>query len=347
MLRLVALALCAVALPALAAPKPPPLPPLPAFAGWLPLHAQVARGSGWGLPPAQAQALAEYGLSAVERALYTNGRRQVAVTGFYFHDLTGAWGAWTYLRPADARPLRLRAGQADATPEGPWLRQGRWLVQLRPAAGVSLSPSALAALSRALPPAANPQLALPTLLYHLPHGRLQPNSLHYALGPSAFAAFCDWLPASGLGFDHGAEALLAGYLPASAGSPPLQVAILSYPTPTMARTRLTQLAHLPGVQAARSGPLLTLVHTSSAAAAAPLLGSVRYQAQVTIVPPTPVGLDALPGLILGLFVLCGIIIGAAIVLGLISGVVRVLVQRVLPERFHWQRHESLIRLHLE
>lgn len=344
MLALGWVALCA---PAAQVPRPSAPPRLPAFAGWQPAHTQLALSPGWGLPATQAQALAEYGLATVERVVYTNGSRQLAATGFYFHDLTGAWGAWTYLRPNDARPLRLRAGQADATPQGPWLRQGRWLIQLHPADSFTVAPAALAALSLALPPASNPQLALPTLVYHLPHGQLQPDSLHYALGPNAFTAFCNWLPASTLGFDHGAEALLAGYLPEAAGAPPLQLAILSYPTPTMARTHLAQFAHVAGIQAARSGPLLTLVHTSSAAAAAPLLGGVRYQAEVTVAPPVPVGVDALPGLILGLFVLCGIIIGAAIVLGVITGGIRILFQRVLPERFHWQQHENLIRLHLE
>ena len=164
----------------------------------------------------------------------------------------------------------------------------------------------------------------------------------------AFSAFCNWLPATSVGFDHGAEAALANYAVAGAASAPqaAQMLILAYPTPQMARARLPQFAHLAAVEAKRSGPLLVLVHGADAATATALLPKVHYDADVTLTPAVPVGIDALPGLLLGIFVLVGLIMAAALIVGVLAGLVRAYLQRKFPGRFDRLGPDSLIQLHL-
>jgi hypothetical protein len=332
-----------------AAPKAA-VPRLPNFAAWRKAQSQFAPRMGWGLPADQAAAMQEFGLGSVERDTYARGRQQIQILAMRFADATGAYGAFTYYRPGNFHRFDLAQPQEAANSGGTRIlfARGDWLIQVQLSQPNELTAGDMRALTHALPLLADSDLTLPSLPSYLPSKGLETDSIRYSEGPVAFAAGCNWLPPSQLGFNLDAEAAVGDYPAPGAASAAAsaQIAVLSYPTPQMARARLPQLAALPGITARRTGPVLLLAHGFTPAAAQALLNSVNYEANVTLVPPTPVGIEALPALILGIFVLCGILMGVAVVVGVLTGGIRVLVQRVLPERFHRPPPEGLIQLHL-
>ncbi|MGH9394122.1 MAG: DUF6599 family protein [Terriglobales bacterium] len=323
---------------------PQAAPRLPEFAGWQLTQNTLLRSA----PAPDQAALAEYGLQWLLRATYRRADRQIHVTAFRFGDAGGAYGAFTYFRPEGFHVFDLAQPREQAASGGNLIlfTRGQWLLQVEMDKLTAMTASEMRQFAAALGPSAGNELALPTLPYYFPRQHLDPSSLRFAEGPAGLGAAAPWLPAAEVGFDRSAEVAVASYnLPLhDAGA--AQLAVIAYPTPQMARTRLPELARLAGVQARRSGPLLVLAHAAGADAAA-LLQAVNYDADITMVPPTPVGIEGLPALILGIFVLCGAIIAIAVVVGVLTGAARVLIERVLPERFHRPPAEALIRLHLE
>jgi hypothetical protein len=323
-------------------------PTLPEFAGWRKVQTQALAPLQAGLAGNQAAALGEYGLVSVERDVFQRGDRQIHIEGLRFHDSRGAFGAFTFLRPANFHSFDIGQKDEQAASGGTSIlfTRGEWLMRVEMDELTAMTAAEMRDLAARIPVRGDPALSLPNLPYYLPLDHRQPGTLHFTEGPAAFAASCDWLPATAVGFDHGAETALAAYdLPMS--PPGAELLVISYPTPTMARTRLAGLEKAAQAPGRRSGPLVILVHGLSADAAAPLLQAVNYDAEITKVPPVPVGVEGLPALILGIFLLCALIIGVAVVVGVLSGTTAVMLERVLPERFRRRQQENLIRLHLE
>jgi hypothetical protein len=324
------------------------VPTLPEFAGWQKVQSQQLTPAQAALPGNQAAAMAEYGLVGVERDLYKRGDRQVHVEGMRFRDSRGAFGAFTFFRPENFTAFDIGQKNEQAMSGGTSIlfTRGEWLIRVQMDELTGMTAAEMRDLAARIPVQGDPALSLPDLPYYLPRDRRQSGTLHFAEGPAGFAASCDWLPAAAVGFDHGAETALAAYdLPMS--PPGAELLVISYPTPAMARTRLEGLEKAAQSPGRRSGPLVILVHGLSADAAAPLLQAVNYDAEITKVPPVPVGVEGLPALILGIFLLCALIIGVAIVVGVLSGTTAVMLEKVLPERFQRRRPENLVRLHLE
>ncbi|MGH9467102.1 MAG: DUF6599 family protein [Terriglobales bacterium] len=325
--------------------RAPAAPTLPAaFAGW---H-KVARIAPVPAPSgSQAAAMAEYGLISVEHETYRHSGSQVQVTGYRFRDASGAYGAFTYFRPATFHAFSLRQKQdlAAAGGTGAWFTHGAWLVQVQMAQPDAMSLSQMRDLAAATRIPAGSRLALPQLPQYLPQKYEVAGSLHYAEGPASFAASCSWLAPTAVGFNQDAETVLATYdLPhRPAGA---QLLLISYPTPQMARTHWAQLHDMAGISSRRSGPFLILVHGLSAPQAAALLHSVNYDADFLPVPPQEENLAELPGLIIGIFVLCAFVIGISLVLGVITGWVSARLDRILPGGFRLLRPETPIRLQL-
>ncbi len=314
--------------------------PLPRLRGWRVASQPVLTSPGWQLPSPQAAIMAEFGLRTLQRATARRGAAGVQLAAYRFGDSDGAYGAYTYLRHPGFHAIALARGVlAASSGRQIVLTRGRWVAILT---APQPPPAAAAArqLARALAPAAGAPLLLPTVAYQLPRAGFQPGSRRFAEGPLAFAAACSWLPPALVGFDRSAEAAIGDYARGVA------MAVLSYPTPQIATAHFAALAALPGMRAQRSGSLIALVHGADAAAAAPLLNAVRYQADFTMVPPSPVGLEALPSLVLSIFAFCGLMFAVAVVLGVLTGGARVLLNRVLPRRFHRFQQENLIQLHL-
>jgi len=327
----------------------PPSPALPEFAGWQKVQSATLDRSGWGLPATDVPVMTEFGLQSLERDTYQRQDRKIQVEGYRFADAGGAYGAFTYYRPDNYSVFDLAQphDQAASGDTHILFTRGDWLIRVTMDELTAMTASEMRELAARLSPTAGTS-QLPSLPYYLPRHDLDVNSIHYAEGPAGFATACSWLPAPALGFNMGAEAIVGTYGAAEANEAvPAQMVVLAYPTPQIARSHLAALQQTPGVESRRTGPILVAVHGVSGAAADQLLQSVNYDADVTTVPPTPMGIEGLPSMILAIFVLCGFIILVSVVVGLLTGGLRVLLQRVLPRRFHKLEPKGLIQLHLD
>ncbi len=326
------------------AAAPPPF--LPDFAGWHKSKSEVAQAAPWPLPAPEAQAMTEYGLRSLERDTYQRSGRSITVEGLRFDDVYGSYGAFTYYRPDNFHPFDLAQPKEQAASGDNVIlfTRGVWLVRVHMDELTAMTASEMRQLAAALTASAGGG-PLPSSPYYLPPAHLLAGDTHFVEGPTAFSAFCHWLAPEAVGFNMGAQAELGDYDLGAAT--PAQMAVIAYPTPQIARSHFGALQKMAGFSVRRSGPILVLLHGASGADADQLLQAVNYDADITMVPPTPVGIDALPALILGIFVLCGFIIGVAVVVGLLTGGTRAMLERWFPERFEKAQREALIRLNLK
>lgn len=188
------------------------------------------------------------------------------------------------------------------------------------------------------------QSPLPPIRGYLPDADLVQGSQKYALGPIAFDAALESLNQDKfaaitpeVGFNKGAEAMLAGYHSATGRTETL--ILLQYPTPQIAEQQLRHIAlllaanpELSGATVERDNSLLSLVLSpASAQSAASLRENIKYGISVTWNEGShtltdPPWLLVVKNIFLGTLAFCGL----AIVLGIAFGGVRVLIKRVLP-----------------
>lgn len=237
---------CAASLPS--APASAPLLPA-AFAGWQQVSGSSAPlvAAGFG---SNSGTLQEFGFRKGESASYTRGASHLGIRVLEFTDATGAYGAFTFLRSPQMKPIpvsldAVRVGNtsqvvrvkltpaemngADAGPHALF-----WTGDLLVDADFGTAPadlSALAALQHALPPTPGPEGIAPSLPRHLPASDLDPSSVRYAIGPLAYTAEGGVLPPNILHFNQDAEIVTARY--GSGGV----LTLISYPTPQIADGR--------------------------------------------------------------------------------------------------------------
>ncbi len=259
----------------------------------------------------------EFGLQAKETAIYQSLRptHQAAVAAWRFKDPSGAYGAFLWKRPADARASKL-APVAAGTKDGVILVYGNYLIEFggwKPASLDELNPvlQHLPALSKA---------ALPPVADYLPSANRVPNSERYFVGPEGLKQFDPAVPPAVAAFDFGTEVAVATYR-TPAGNLPL--ALFWYPNAQIAIQRLPDFQKLPGAQAQRVGPMIALVLPApNATAAQNLISSVKYEASITMNERVPTADDNIPALILGIFALIGFLLIFFLVFGLIFGFLR-------------------------
>src|SRR5262249_59700297 len=123
--------------------------------------------------------------------------------------------------------------------------------------GAAMPAADLRALAEALPRPQGNLAALPTLPGNLPAQSQLPNTSRYVVGPEALARLAVPIPAQLVDFSKSPEIVMAEYR-TSGGEAALT--IVGYPTPQIARDRLTALqsASLPGgpFYFKRSGPFV-------------------------------------------------------------------------------------------
>ena len=163
-------------------------------------------------------------------------------------------------------------------------------------------------------------------------------------------------------FNAGAEVIQATYN-SSGGEATLM--LISYPTPQIAAEHLRRIdaVHQPNTQQSgattildvgpifdrRTGPMVVVAAGPlSQSEARSLLGSVNYDAEVTWNQnPYFDKRNNLANLLVNIVVLCGIIVALALVAGLAFGGVRVLLRRLLFDRWLGRPDEvDFISLHL-
>lgn len=343
---------CALALvcryPAAAQPAARPIK-LPPLAGW-----KLRRVAS----PPVSSLLREFGLRRRFRMRAVRGAAAFQLQADLFHDSSGAFGAYSFRRPAAAsRPLG--SCQLTASPRSLALACDRWLVRAQ--SPHKFSPASFArivAWSNLLPVWHAPRDLPPSLPAFAPRQARLPGSLRYCYGPVGWRAALPWAPLPLAGFQYSPEIVAAGYAPrlprnnaAPAPSAQLdQLGIISYPTPQIAADRLarfrTALARSrPAVQLRRSGTFLLLVRGGATAAATALIAGIHDRELVTWNQPPPINVGEVAEMLVGILVLAGSLMLVALVVGVLSGWLHAQLARWFPKRFT-TRGRDLIQLNL-
>jgi hypothetical protein len=190
---------------------------------------------------------------------------------------------------------------------------------------------------------------------YLPPESLIPLSSKFLQGPVAFERLGANLPVPSIGFDLGAEAILARY---RTDGRALRLLLVSYATPQLAAARLRSFQELSSAGSAaqplrnlyirRKGPLLGFVLDAPVQAAAEkLLDGIRYESVVTWNERVPGPRDNVGNLMLAAFMLTGFLLLVTFVAGISFGGVRYLAKKFLPWAvFDRPSQMEIIRLNL-
>ena len=322
------------------------------FGGWQIAGAVKSSVDPIAADPVDPALLKEYGFTDLESATYTReDGRKLTIKAARFSDASGAYGAFTYYRMPQMIVEQI-GDQGASLNERVLFRRGNILVEAVFGKLSAMSAAELRELASDLPLPSGNAANLPNLPAYLPRQSLEANSIKYAIGPVALEKLSAPLPASLVDFKAGAEVVLGNYM-SSGGEAPLLV--ISYPTPQIAAEHLRRIdaartgPNTAGLYARRSGPIVAVVSGPlSQSEAKSLLASVNYDADVTWNENTHfTKKDNLANLLVNIIILCGIILGFALVAGLAFGGLRLLAQRLWPNRVFDRREQiDFISLHL-
>jgi hypothetical protein len=332
--------------------KAAPAGPLPqAFSGWR-IDSQSVKTSA---DPATADAtdapvLKEYGFADLETATYSRNGRKMQVKAARFNDATGAFGAFTYYVQPQMQVEKIGDRGASSNTRILFCK-GNILIDVSVEHLSAMSGADLRALADALPRMTSENGKLPTIPANLPSQSLLRNSSRYIIGPEALARLGVPIPAQVIDFSKSPEVAVGKYRTSQGEA---SVILVGYPTPQIARERLDamQSAALSGGPFffKRTGPYVVVVNGNIPAdEAQSLLASVNYDADVMQLQPTkPKPVEDRAGFVFALMMLCVIAVLTALVFGFVFGGVRILANRMFPNRV-FSRPESveIIRLNLK
>jgi hypothetical protein len=348
-----------------ATPTAPPMLPTD-FAGWHQVAAPQTTTVPDAADQANAQVLHEYGFTEFTAANYTQADNKLNVRAIRFQDATGAYGAFTfYRRPGMQKEDIGSEGAFDGAHVLFW--SGTILIDATFDHLTAMSAAQLRELASDLPKTGGPSAIPPPLPKYLPTTSLDANSVHYAVGPVAYARTGGVLPPNLIDFDREAEAVTAGYSTQNGDG---TLTILMYPTPQMAIHQqqaieaLLKAGNTP--QAAwpqpladssnvsllvrRSGPLVAITSGGfSVDEAHKLLNAINYKADITWNHPEGYVSEAskTARLLLGIAYLTGILGAAAIILGLFFGGGRAVFRRMRGKPVSTLNEEEFISLKLQ
>lgn len=251
----------------------------------------------------------EYGLEEAESATYEGPGGTMKVAGYRLKDPTSAMAVYQWMMPSGGAPSKLWKTGLDM-PGRSYLLVGNYVLDFQ---GRIPPYDDFQKLYVQLPRLDGSSLpALPT---YLPKDNLIATSQRYAIGPVALEKFFPGITPSLAGFSMGAEAQIARFT-SPKGEIPL--AILSYPTPQMAREKAVEFQKLDGAVVKRSGPLVAVVlKAASADEAERLLAKVNYQATVTWNESTKTQEQGMAEFLVNVFMFIGILLVGTIVGGLL------------------------------
>ncbi|MGA8149530.1 MAG: DUF6599 family protein [Terriglobales bacterium] len=330
------------------------------FGGWQLSGSSKTSSDPATADPVNAAVLKEYGFDDFESATYTrDDGRKLTLKAARFADASGAYGAFTYYKTSPMLVEKI-GDQAASLNERVLFYRGNILMDALFDRLSAMSAAELRELGAALPLPSGNTGNLPGLPAYLPKQSYVKNSAKYVVGPFGLDRIGSPLPSQIVDFDSGAEVVLGNY-DSSGGEATLL--LISYPTPQIAgeHLRRIQAAQQPGQQSSgnpplagamfekRTGPIVVVAAGPlSPDEAKSLLASVNYEANVTWNENTFLSKkDNIGNLVWNALILCGILMVFALVAGLAFGGLRVLVQRIVPERiFHRQVEVEFISLHL-
>ncbi|MGH9785595.1 MAG: DUF6599 family protein, partial [Terriglobia bacterium] len=281
-----------------------------------------------------APLLHEYGFVSGQRREYARDDATLTVTLWQLRDATGSYGLFTFYR--DEGMDSEEGEDAVVARPGRWLaRRSLYVVEAR---GTGLSRAEAAMLLDQIPPVRPTEEVLPMLPAYLPLENLIPSSSKFLLGPVGFARLEENLRSSSIGFDLGAEAILARY---RAEGATLRMLLVSYATPQLAARQLRSFQELPSagstsqplrnIYIRRKGSLLGFVLDAPLQATAEkLLDGIRYESVVTWNERVPSPRDNVGNLMMAAFLLTGFLLLVTLVAGISFGGVRYLAKRFLP-----------------
>ena len=181
----------------------------------------------------------------------------------------------------------------------------------------------------------------PSLPAYLPRRDVISGTERYVLGPVGLAEFAPGFPSAAVGWQFSPEGDLMHYrIPAGEAV----LAVLSYPTPQIARQQADVWRKVNGTFVKRTGPLVAIVSgIADRNAAWGLLNQVNYTADVTMNEAAQKNhAKSLANMILSIFALAGILIVFCLVSGLVFAG-----GRMMLRRFGLMRaDEAMIALHL-
>jgi hypothetical protein len=328
-----------------------PAGPLPkTFSGWRMENQSVKASKDPSAADAtDATVLKEYGFTDVESATYSRNGRTMQIKAARFSDATGAFGAFTYSVQPQMQVEKIGDRGASSNTRILFFK-GNILVDATIEHLSAMSGADLRSLADALPRLSNESGKLPTLPANLPSQSLERNTSRYVIGPEALARLGIPIPAQLIDFSKSAEVAIGKYRTSQGEA---SMILVGYPTPQIARERMgaMQSASLSGgpFYFKRTGPYVVAVNGNIPAdEAQSLLASVNYDADVMPLQPTkPLPSEDRAGFIFALVMLCVIAVLAALVFGFVFGGIRILANRMFPNRF-FSRPEAaeIIRLDL-
>lgn len=267
----------------------------------------------------------EYGVEAAERAEYKAGNRSFTATAYQTVDSTGATALYQSLQPAGAKASEFEAKaleeafalasvEANTTTVVQYQNYVMVFEKDRPTWQVVKDYLGYA-----------PNLGIstpPPLPGYLPREHLVPGSERYILGPESLGLYLPDVPAGIAAFSLGAEGQVAEY--ESAGSR-LKLAILSYPTPQMARKKLEEYRSLGNPVLKRDGTLIVFVPTpANRDFAERVVSQIRYRAAVTVNEKTTTPAEEFRRLFINIAIMVVLLILLAAVAGIAFGGLRFL-----------------------
>ncbi len=298
--------------------------PALAFAEMLPeALGEFERKSLESVEPDQRELQDEFGFEEAEKAVYvTPDGRRTEITATRYYDATGAFSAFSWLKPADGE-LSGYGKRAWQSSRGALIQFGNYLIEMTGAVPEDEHVELMLAYL--------PRVRItvdPPLLKFIPKGEATPESERHILGPVALEKVAPEVPPSTVGFHFGTEAHYGRY-PSSEGE--MRMLLFGYPSPQMARAQIEEFHALDGVIAKRDGPLIAVVIAPpSPDEAQRLLARIRYAAEVTGEYTPPRRHDNVGTLILDIMILSGILALLCIVGGVLVAGVRILAGRVAP-----------------
>jgi hypothetical protein len=302
--------------------------------------------------PVNAAVLKEYGFNDFEAATYTrDDGRKLTLKAARFADTSGAYGAFTFYKTSPMLVEKI-GDQAGSLNERVLFYRGNILIDAVFQRLSAMSAAELRELAGNLPLASGSTQGLPGLPAYLPSQSYLKNSAKYVLGPLALERVSAPLPSQLVDFNAGAEIVLGRYA-SSGGEATLM--LISYPTPQIAGDHLRKIEaaqpqNTPAqVFSRRTGPIVVVVGGAlSPSEAKSLLASVNYEADVTWNENTYFDKrNNIGNLVWNALILCGILMAFALIIGIAFGGLRVLVQRIIPEKvFHREEQMDFISLQL-
>ncbi|MEO8025940.1 MAG: DUF6599 family protein [Bryobacteraceae bacterium] len=272
--------------------------------------------------------LHEFGFEATEQAEYSDGASKFTATAWRLNDSTGALAMFEFRRPPGAKPAPVTK-LAVTTDDGVLLAFGNYVLQFT---GHSPTIPEMNYIIQELPRLE--QSSLPVLMTYLPPGGLIPNSERYVVGPVSLQRTDPRISPSLVAFHLGAEGQFGKYHVADPNGVPgsghdLELAIFSYPTPSMARERTEEFRKLPGAMVKRTGSLVALILSPpNADAAERLLAKVNHQISLTIhETPNETKAKGFLGMVGNAAIFSFVMMGFCVVVGIFLGGLTVLRRR--------------------